>query len=204
MKWMTPPQQQFSVKSNRCLIAALGYSMMMTGCTSQAPSPQNSFSPAAVSVEASAMNSVTDLSPSSDQGTVMTEKLKLSEAEWKQKLSADQYHVLREKGTERPFTNEYDEHFEPGAYACAACGTVLFESETKFHSGCGWPAFYAAKAGDRVQLHPDLSLGRVRTEVTCAHCDSHLGHIFDDAPQTPTGQRYCINSVSLKFIPEKK
>jgi peptide-methionine (R)-S-oxide reductase len=109
--------------------------------------------------------------------------------------------VLRRKGTEPPVKNKYDAHFEPGTYACAACGQELFSSETKFHSGCGWPAFYAAKAGDRVKLSPDHSVGMIRTEVTCARCGSHLGHIFADAPQTPTGDRYCINSVALKFIP---
>jgi peptide-methionine (R)-S-oxide reductase len=133
----------------------------------------------------------------------MPEKVVRSEEEWRKLLSPEQYRVLREKGTERPFTNEFDHHFEPGTYACAACGQELFHSETKFNSGCGWPAFYAAAAGDRVELHEDRSFGMVRTEVTCARCGSHLGHIFDDAPQTPTGQRYCINSVSLKFIPAK-
>lgn len=129
------------------------------------------------------------------------EKVVRTEREWRRILSREQYHVLRQKGTERPFVNKYDHHFEPGSYACAACGQVLFESDTKFNSGCGWPAFYAAKAGDLVTLTPDYSLGMIRTEVTCTRCESHLGHIFDDAPQTPTGQRYCINSVSLKFIP---
>lgn len=138
----------------------------------------------------------------SEQDSAMSKKFQLSEAEWKERLTPEQYYVLRQKGTERPFTNEFDEHFEPGTYSCAACGTELFESETKFNSGCGWPAFYAAKAGDRVNLTPDRSHGMIRTEVTCAHCDSHLGHIFDDAPQTPTGQRYCINSVSLTFRPK--
>lgn len=131
----------------------------------------------------------------------MPEKVVRSEAEWKRLLTPAQYHVLRQKGTERPFVNEFDHHFEPGVYACAACGQELFNSTTKFNSGCGWPAFYAAQAGDRVRLTPDRSHGMVRTEVTCARCESHLGHIFDDAPQTPTGQRYCINSVALKFIP---
>ncbi len=131
----------------------------------------------------------------------MSEKVVHSDDEWKSLLSPEQYRVLREKGTERPFVNKYDEHFEPGTYSCAACGQVLFASKAKFNSGCGWPAFYAAEAGDRVTLTADVSHGMVRTEVTCSKCDSHLGHIFDDAPQTPTGQRYCINSVSLKFTP---
>jgi peptide-methionine (R)-S-oxide reductase len=132
------------------------------------------------------------------------EKVVRAEQQWRQLLTAEQYHVLREKGTERPFTNKFDKHFERGTYACAGCGQQLFHSETKFDSGCGWPAFYAAQAGDRVNLSADHSLGMIRTEVTCARCDSHLGHVFDDAPQTPTGQRYCINSVALKFIPDKE
>ena len=131
----------------------------------------------------------------------MPDKVVRSEQQWKEILSPEQYQVLREKGTERPYVNQYDKHFSPGTYACAGCGQELFQSDTKFNSGCGWPAFYAAKAEDRVQLTPDSSHGMVRTEVTCSRCGSHLGHIFLDAPQTPTGQRYCINSVSLKFIP---
>jgi peptide-methionine (R)-S-oxide reductase len=133
-----------------------------------------------------------------------SEKFELSDKEWRERLSREQYRVLRQKGTERPFRNKYDKHFAEGTYVCAGCGQELFTSKTKFNSGCGWPAFYAAKAKDRVKLTPDYSLGMIRTEVTCARCDGHLGHIFDDAPQTPTGQRYCINSVSLKFIPAKK
>jgi peptide-methionine (R)-S-oxide reductase len=127
-----------------------------------------------------------------------------TDAEWRKELTAQQYAVLRQKGTERAFTGEYDHHFEPGAYLCAACGLELFTSETKFDSGCGWPAFYAAKAGDRVKLTRDSSHGMERVEVTCARCGGHLGHVFDDAPDKPTGQRYCINSVSLKFVPAEK
>ncbi|MEI8196326.1 MAG: peptide-methionine (R)-S-oxide reductase MsrB [Phycisphaerae bacterium] len=124
-----------------------------------------------------------------------------TEADWKKVLTPEQYRVLREKGTEAPFVGQYTDTTQQGTYYCAACGQELFASDTKFHSGCGWPSFYAAKAGDRVKLTSDLSHGMVRTEVTCARCGSHLGHIFDDAPDQPTGQRYCINSVSLKFVP---
>lgn len=130
-----------------------------------------------------------------------SDKVIRSEQEWRKLLTREEYKVLRMKGTERPFRNKYDKLFEPGKYVCAACGQELFSADTKFDSGCGWPAFYASMAGDRVILTPDTSLGMVRTEVTCARCGSHLGHIFNDAPRTPTGQRYCINSVSLKFIP---
>ncbi len=133
----------------------------------------------------------------------MSDKVIRSEEEWKSILSPEQYRVLRLKGTERPFSNEFDEQFEPGTYACAACGAELFSSDTKFQSGCGWPAFYAALAGDRVTLVPDNSHGMRRVEVLCSKCDSHLGHVFDDAPQTPTGERFCINSVSLTFRPEE-
>ncbi len=132
------------------------------------------------------------------------EKIELTRRDWKKRLTVQEYRILREKGTERAFSGKYDHHFEQGAYVCAGCGLVLFESDAKFNSGCGWPAFYATKAGDRVKLTPDLTLGMVRTEVTCARCDGHLGHIFNDAPQTPTGQRYCINSVSIKFVPKAK
>ena len=131
----------------------------------------------------------------------MTDKITRSEQEWREMLSPEQYQVLRDKGTERAFQNEFDAHFSRGTYSCAACQQELFEADTKFNSGCGWPAFFAAKAEDRVTLTPDRSHGMVRMEVTCSRCDSHLGHIFEDAPSTPTGERYCINSVSLTFKP---
>jgi peptide-methionine (R)-S-oxide reductase len=124
-----------------------------------------------------------------------------SEEEWKKLLTPEQYAVLRRKGTERAFTGEYTDKTDAGAYSCAACGAELFSSRNKFHSGCGWPSFYTSLAADRVKLLTDTSHGMTRTEVICARCGSHLGHVFDDAPDQPTGQRYCINSVSLKFVP---
>lgn len=125
------------------------------------------------------------------------------ESYWRQNLSAEQYRVLREKGTEAPFTGKLLENKETGMYACAACGLELFRSAEKYDSGSGWPSFWTAAAGDHVKLHADDSHGMRRTEVTCARCGSHLGHVFEDGPQ-PTGQRFCINSVSLVFQPGAK
>lgn len=125
-------------------------------------------------------------------------------AKYKNKLTPEQYDVLFEKATEAPFSGEYDSLFEDGKYACAACGTVLFESGTKFDAHCGWPSFYDAIPG-KVKFHDDNSMGVKRTEVTCSHCGGHLGHVFEgEGFDVPTDQRYCINSLSLKFIPAKK
>lgn len=127
-----------------------------------------------------------------------------TEDEWKKTLNADQYYVLREKGTERPFTGKYNLHFEKGVYKCAGCGYELFKSDQKFESHCGWPSFDSEiGAGDHIKKIKDTSHGMVRTEVVCARCNGHLGHLFDDGP-TKTGNRYCINSVSIDFEPEKK
>lgn len=130
----------------------------------------------------------------------------VSEDELKKKLTPEQYHILREKGTEAPFTGEYLDHKASGMYTCAACGAELFSSDTKFESGSGWPSFYDAAKSDAVKLTDDDSHGLHRVEVTCTNCGSHLGHLFNDANDQPTGQRYCINSACLSFMPkdEKK
>jgi methionine-R-sulfoxide reductase len=127
-----------------------------------------------------------------------------TDAEWKKILTPEQYAVLREKGTERPGTGEYNDFYEKGVYVCGGCGTELFTSDQKFNSHCGWPSFDNNIAGgDRVKQVKDFSHGMIRTEIVCAKCGGHLGHIFDDGP-TATGQRYCVNSLSLKFIPAGK
>ena len=132
------------------------------------------------------------------------DKVVKTEAEWKKELSADQYHVLREKGTEAPYSGEYTNHFKKGKYVCAGCGYELFTSDMKFESHCGWPSFdKEVGIGDRVVKKPDYSFGMVRTEILCARCGGHLGHIFDDGP-TDTGNRYCVNSLSIKFIPDQE
>lgn len=125
--------------------------------------------------------------------------IKKSNEEWLEILGEASYKVLREKGTERPFSGEFEQFWEPGVYVCKGCGAELFESKTKFDAGCGWPSFYEAMDKSKVMEITDKSHGMIRTEVVCANCEGHLGHVFDDGYGTPTGMRYCINSVSLGF-----
>ena len=131
----------------------------------------------------------------------MMTKVQKTEEQWRNELAPEQHHVLREKGTEAPFSGEYDHTFEPGTYRCAGCGAELFDSDAKYDSGCGWPAFSAPAGDDAVEEETDTSHGMVRTEVTCSNCGGHLGHLFPDGP-APTGIRYCINSAALNLEEE--
>ncbi|MCC6690595.1 MAG: peptide-methionine (R)-S-oxide reductase MsrB [Bacteroidia bacterium] len=131
----------------------------------------------------------------------MSDTMHKTNEEWKKILSPEQFRVLREKGTERPFSGEYETNYKSGTYVCAACGQLLFQSDTKFDAGCGWPSFYREAAKGHIVEKLDNTLGMKRTEIVCARCGGHLGHVFDDGPE-PTGLRYCVNSVSLKFIPD--
>jgi peptide-methionine (R)-S-oxide reductase len=128
----------------------------------------------------------------------MEEKINKTEEEWQKELSPEQYYVLRQKGTERPFSGKYNIHKEKGIYVCAACGSELFKSESKFDSGCGWPSFYQSLDKSKITEKRDNTHGMIRTEILCARCGGHLGHVFPDGP-APTGLRYCVNSLSLDF-----
>jgi peptide-methionine (R)-S-oxide reductase len=129
----------------------------------------------------------------------MAEKIRKDDAEWRLKLTDEQYHVTRRKGTEPPFSGEYDESETEGTYVCVCCGQPLFASDAKFHSGSGWPSYWQPIAAENIEMERDVSHGMMRTEVMCSRCDAHLGHVFDDGPK-PTGLRFCINSAALNLI----
>jgi peptide-methionine (R)-S-oxide reductase len=131
----------------------------------------------------------------------MDTDVRKSDAEWRQELTPDQYHILREKGTERPFTGAFVNTHDDGTYHCAGCGAELFDSATKFESGSGWPSFHEPKNRETVDLHEDTAYGMRRVEATCKQCGGHLGHVFPDGPE-PTGLRFCINSCALDFQPQ--
>ncbi|MFL5753953.1 MAG: peptide-methionine (R)-S-oxide reductase MsrB [Bacteroidia bacterium] len=155
------------------------------------------------SLFASCQNNTTKVIINPQKADPMSDKINKTEEEWKKTLSPEQYNILREKGTEAPYSGKYNMHFEKGKYVCAACGYELFESGNKFESHCGWPSFDDEIAGGRITKKTDYTHGMVRTEIMCGKCGGHLGHIFDDGP-TSTGKRYCVNSLSIDFKEEKK
>ncbi|MGC8989942.1 MAG: peptide-methionine (R)-S-oxide reductase MsrB [Verrucomicrobiia bacterium] len=164
----------------------------LTACSGQQNVPANSTRDADPRNETKR-----PISPMQER-TAATNKVEKSESEWRRVLAPEQYRVLRQKGTEKPFTGQYWRHHEQGRYCCAGCGQELFVSETKFDSGCGWPSFFAPSVPGAITTREDRSYGMIRTEVLCSRCGGHLGHVFNDGPP-PTGLRYCINSVALRF-----
>lgn len=169
-----------------CIIFGLGI-----GCSSTNPSQNQTQA----QTQALLANTQTPDSPRVDKPLSQ-----MTEADWKQKLTPKQYYVLREKGTERAFTGKYWNNKKEGVYACAGCGTTLFTSNLKYESGCGWPSFFDSVDEQKIQTQEDRSFGMLRTEILCAKCGGHLGHVFRDGPP-PTGLRYCVNSASLTFTP---
>jgi peptide-methionine (R)-S-oxide reductase len=175
--------------------------LSLAGCTPSSSSP-NPPSPASSDhATSSTPSTATPPQVATDHKEPAVQTVTRTDEEWKKILTPEQYRVLRQKGTERAFTGKYESTKTKGVYKCAACGAVLFTSDAKFDSGCGWPSFFTPLAKDAVIETVDDSFGMKRTEITCASCGGHLGHVFDDAPNQPTGLRYCINSVSIELVP---
>ena len=171
---------------------------------SSAPSNGAQDSTPSSAPRSSSTPNTTTMNPAADSSDAQDSRLPQSDDEWRAQLTPEQYRILRECGTEPAFRNKYWNEKRPGVYACAGCGTELFTSDAKFDSGSGWPSYWAAIDSGRITEHIDRSYGMVRIEVRCATCNGHLGHLFDDAPRTPTGMRYCINSAAMNFSPKQE